>query len=227
MLGIIRSLRRRLRKSKGYTLVELAAVTAIAAGLTAVVLPIAQQQISEAKKTQAIEEAKQLATAVMRFWSDTGSLPNDWDADGDGFETSEYGAVTVLYTGTGSSNELPAEDSGLTNKWISGTNKASIANYLLTNIPGASNTPGYTNWNGPYLGTAKEKVALDPWGHCYLINVQPADSISTLGDDPATVSYAIFVISAGPDGIIQTNRLQAVNLFSVASGSDDIVVRIR
>lgn len=227
MLGKMLESLRKLRRSRGYTLVELAAVTAIAAGVTAAILPIAQQQISKAKKAQAIEEAKQLATAVMRFWADTGSLPNDADFDPNspGFDQKVY----VLYTG--SWNDKPALD-GTDWAVVSAQYRASIRGYLLVNDPDTDSSNDndsqstYPHWGGPYVGEAEEEVALDPWGHSYLIQVESGLDPGT--DDPtdSDFKYAIFVISAGPDGVISTTRRQLLEDQFVVGG-DDIVVRIR
>ena len=213
MLGIIRSLRRRLRKSKGYTLVELAAVTAIAAGITAVMLPVAKDRIEKAKITNAMEEAKLLATAVINFYNDTGQLPNS-------------DTVKFLFTGTTANvplydtSELTSDDA----KWPdAATNGSSISDWLI------SQPSNFAGWDGPYLTNAEADEALDPWGHAYLIQVEETTSS---GD-----AAAIYVISAGPNGIIETSRLQEADGFSAnddndsttveSNNDDDIVVRIK
>ncbi|RKY00616.1 hypothetical protein DRP77_11200 [Candidatus Poribacteria bacterium] len=193
----------------------MAAVTVIAAGLTAVALPIAQQQISQAKKANAVEETKQLGTAVMRFWNDTGGLPNAADIDGDGDVDVNDMPIEVLFTGVydpvNNISTLPADSTGT---WTPATVlKMSVMNFLVVNDPDLDGFPddAYANWGGPYIGVAKEETALDPWGHSYLINVNE--------------NYPIIVISAGPDGRIDTSRNQPINSFTVQG--DDIVVRIR
>lgn len=54
----------------------------------------------------------------------------------------------------------------------------------------------------------------DPWGNCYLVNLN-----AVIAREPAT----LWVISAGPNGIVETPFLSP----SAALGGDDIGVRIR
>mgnify|MGYP000132519061 FL=1 len=196
---------------RGYTLVELAIVVAIAAAIAAVILPMAIQEIKKAKISTARDEVKQLTAAVAKFWSDTGKWPNRTDPTGDV-------NVYVLYTGAddGPDPDLipdnwPIDDTG--NTWLEAVldGKAlNISKFLI------GNPFDFPKWGGPYLATAEEEISLDPWGHSYLIQVQERENGSL---------RAIFVISAGPDGIIQTPRLQPIGSFSVQG--DDIALLIR
>lgn len=63
-------------------------------------------------------------------------------------------------------------------------------------------------WKGSYLSTS----GMDPWGHKYVIN---ADAFKT--------ANPVWIISAGPDGIVQTPALATELLV----GSDDIGIRIK
>ena len=67
-----------------------------------------------------------------------------------------------------------------------------------------------TAWKGPYFAT----VGRDPWGRAYLLNVDALISSSTT---------PVWIISAGPDGVLQT----AATANIVNDGVDDIGIRIR
>jgi len=63
----------------------------------------------------------------------------------------------------------------------------------------------------------------DPWGHEFLVNV----NVIRVGQTNATKadSLAIFVISAGPDGVIETPFIQARS--TARAYGDDVIVRIQ
>lgn len=65
-----------------------------------------------------------------------------------------------------------------------------------------------TTWKGPYIAT----VDKDPWGHAYVTN---AAAMVASGTPP------IWIISAGPDGALQTATTD------LTQQSDDIGIRIQ
>jgi len=69
----------------------------------------------------------------------------------------------------------------------------------------SNNTMGGDAWAGPYGGT----LAADPWGHAYLVNV----------DGWVNAREHAVVVSAGPDGIVQT-----LPISSAPSGDDLLYV---
>jgi hypothetical protein len=90
---------------------------------------------------------------------------------------------------------------------------ASLQTRLNTNFFSLPTTygTGRIAYHGPYT----LNIDSDPWGYTYLAEVGPAPGST----------YAAYVLSAGPDGIVQTNKLQSPGSFTV--GGDDIVVRIK
>jgi hypothetical protein len=85
---------------------------------------------------------------------------------------------------------------------------------LNGNLTGVSTTNAFpkTRFAGPYIGSLDS----DPFGNKYLLTAQ------NLG---GTTNHA-YVISAGPDGVIQTNLNQvATGGFTI--GGDDIVSLIQ
>jgi hypothetical protein len=84
-----------------------------------------------------------------------------------------------------------------------------ISNQLVNNRPsfGATGYPLKTalsgaGWNGPYIPT---DVQEDPWGNRYVINVEHlSNSIDAMEADGFQEKRAVWVLSAGPDGIFDT-----------------------
>jgi len=180
-------------------LIELVVAMAVAAIIAAVIIPTALRRMREGRVPAARRELRELAAAVHRFQSDTGRWPNRTDPDG-------RNDVYVLYTGT--MDEWPLDGTGGSWMEVASFGRAgNVIGFLNGNLY------GFPGWNGPYL--AGEGISLDPWGRSYLIQVQEE------GDE----SMAIFVISAGPDGVLQTPRLQSPESFRVEG--DDIAILIK
>jgi hypothetical protein len=86
---------------------------------------------------------------------------------------------------------------------------------MLSNTPkgGAYPAVGEVSWKGPYQNV----FAADPWGNAYLVNIV---------DMSATPSEAVWVISAGPNGAMDTDADQVLTAPPVIGG-DDIGFRIQ
>ena len=70
--------------------------------------------------------------------------------------------------------------------------KAQLERYLCD--MSAKDKKNYPNWNGPYL----HEVKLDSWGKRYVVRIKPLYN--------ATDRYYAWVISAGPDGKMETKK---------------------
>ena len=83
--------------------------------------------------------------------------------------------------------------------------------------------PGeYGGWNGPYLSAT---IPGDPWGNRYLVNTQFLDGGTTAADSSGRVRRAVFVVSAGGNGVIETPFEQPV--VDARAFGDDIVIRLQ
>lgn len=128
------------------------------------------------KLEKARADLKVLKAALDRFRSDTAAWPNR--VDGSDPATN---SVAVLYSEgnmVSSSSTWPVDNS-LVYKQIIG--------YF-----GAGNDRNYPadKWKGPYLST----IDADPWGNSYLVGVKNLENNN----------LPVWIISAGPDGILQT-----------------------
>jgi prepilin-type N-terminal cleavage/methylation domain-containing protein len=208
--------------NRGFTLIETVVVLAIIATLVAILTPYVTAYVEQARIARALADVKTIGEAIARFEKDVGRYPMFTNAaagtsDGMANVIRLYGPGTVL-----------SDTSGNTSQWIAsgsaGTDCVATSppcttdtfdNQLVINAP---NYPTSTSaakpfkWKGPYI-----TVTEDPWGHQYLVNIVEAKSSS---------NKACFMLSAGPDGIIQTPYLNDAKSNFAALG-DDIIYRIK
>src|SRR6185369_17674015 len=154
-------------------------------------------QIDESKIARARADVKAIQTAIMMFKKDTGCFPNR-TAGADGLTNT----IQVLVS-----------DGSLVSN-IGTTNWNGASSPLLSHL--RTNDVGYpaATWKGPYLPDASP----DPWGNAYMVGVKNFDD--TVAGAPNAVG-AVWVISAGPNGTIETG----INDDTLSG--DDIGIRIR
>lgn len=184
----------------GFTPVRVAAVVAFLVMLAAVLVPVVSRYITGSQVARARNEAKMIADAVTGAYKDLGRWPNRQD------NTSDYGG---LYTGA-----APPTDGFLriAAGWApAGKDWSRLDTHLLRNEHDYPAT-GDNRWNGPYA-TA---LPTDPWGRPYVVN----SLYFTLASDPP---IPIWVVSAGPNGILETN----IDTNILTTGGDDVGIRIR
>jgi prepilin-type N-terminal cleavage/methylation domain-containing protein len=189
-----------MKGNKGFTLIELAVVLAIIAILAAILTPLVTSYIEESRVTRAATDARAIAQAFRLHFRDTAKYPI--------FETStDTIAVEPVLVSAGN---FPAVGSS---GWDV-TTTASINTYLNENQLGLDTSGNFTGGRVAYRGPYLETIVSDPWGNAFLINATDLESGDTnLG----------YVISAGPDGVLDTGVAQTA-AFSAAG--DDIVFRI-
>ena len=193
--------------NSGFTMIELVVVLAIIAVLAGVLTPMVINYVAEARVTAAKNDADGIANAISRFEKDVGRYPM--------FTVG----TTALKDSDANCNRLDGPGntpSAAPAQWTSGV----AANCtLLAQL--ATNAPAYTvptnqaqpnRWKGPYINSAA-----DPWGNRYSVNIINGKTSS---------ANACFVLSAGPDGTIDTAFDISKNSQIVPAG-DDILSRIR
>jgi general secretion pathway protein G len=195
-------------KSNGFTLIELAVVLAIIAVLAAVLTPMVTGYLDQARLARAQADVRTLADAIKLYNRDTGRWPIY-------YTSANYGTDTVgsneLSTSTGN---LPTGGNGWTSTNVSiGT--TSLELYLNNDysVVGSASFPK-AGFRGPYVRT----VDSDPWGNKYLLN---ATDLSR-----ANSGNHAFVISAGPNGTLETTRDSATTA-TLTAGGDDVIGVIR
>jgi prepilin-type N-terminal cleavage/methylation domain-containing protein len=199
------------RNQKGFTLIEVIVAIAVVAILAGIITPSVIKHLDDSKRARAQNDCLVIGSAVASFYKDLGRMPT---ANGAGNPN-----ITLLVsTGT-----VPTLGTGIT-IWNRATTNGTtdlLSNHLSANTPKSQSAwtypvpPAELTWRGPYASSFPS----DPWGNRYAVNI---------GNWSAAYP-AVWVLSAGPDGIVQTAfspAAPAVGTTLTASG-DDIVYRLR
>ncbi len=205
---------RALRSTGGFTLIEIVIVLAIIAVLAGILTPTLTRFIGDSRIRKAEADTRAIGAAIGLFYGDTGLWPI-WIAGGT--TTASSATFEIMASNDG---ERPDDAGGLSgeDKWdaTTHTDLVHIGDQLVTNGPVYNTTVGDRRiWRGPYL----EKVLADPWGMKYLVNIEYLKPPNVGGPKP------VFVLSAGPNKLIETEFEQAGPSFT--AGGDDIVFRIK
>jgi type II secretory pathway pseudopilin PulG len=188
-----------IRKQKGFTLIKVMVVTGTVAMLAAFPVPMVCAQSDPSAIARAQADVKSIAAAIQAFRQDTGTWPN---LSGGTFpcSTPAKGGDATVVPVLSTAGNLPRIASGLpgTHGWP--MSETVLMTTLLRDNPASAapanncyplpvnaTSPG---WKGPYLTEA----SADPWGNAYIVNAADFEGSPD----------GVWVISAGPDGIIET-----------------------
>ena len=214
-----------IRNNKGFTLLEIIVVLAVLGALAAMLSPVVFRYIDDANRARAQGDANTIAAAIQQMYKDTGRWA--FYDNGVGKLTYTSGTDTAILTSNNLCNSAtPQAMSCNTTAPVTGgswgdfsTVKAdSLAGQLIENDP-AYSTARPRAWSGPYLEAIP---ALDPWGRSYLVNIGNADPDA----EGSTTQKWVVVISAGPDGNIDTSATSVVNT-NPAVSCDDVISRVK
>jgi prepilin-type N-terminal cleavage/methylation domain-containing protein len=206
----------RRRGQTGFTLIELTVVLAVIVTLALILTPSVANLIADSRNTRARTDTQTIGTAVVQFYRDTGFFPQ-WATSQAGGPGLTQMRLQLLV----SSGSVPLEEQ--TTLWTTGQAGA-LADQLLANSPGYAmrSATSQFGWNGPYLSS---ELRSDPWGNRYVVNIGLIDTSPGVLTTAGGMKSAVFVLSAGPNGTIETPYSQPVT--AAAAGGDDIVFRIQ
>lgn len=182
-------------RARGFTLVEVIVVLSVVLLLTGIAVPMLSSYMEDGRRARAEAECKVIGAAMTSFYKDVGVFPARNSA---GTNNTCY----VLFTGPTMPTGNPFNAGHQWITWGRSAARGDLLNYhLLQNRPqnapaAAYPTTGSMRWRGPYVnGTAP----LDPWGRPYVVNVISGFLAN------ATNYKRLWVISAGPNGLFDTN----------------------
>jgi prepilin-type N-terminal cleavage/methylation domain-containing protein len=204
------------RVDPGFTLIELTVVLAVIVTLALILTPSVANLINDSRVTRARTDTQAIGTAIVAFYRDTGFFPQ-WAVSQAGGPGMTQMRLQLLV----SSGAIPLEESP--SLWTTGQ-AGGLGDQLQVNSPGYAmrSVTAQFGWNGPYLSS---EVRSDPWGNRYVVNIGLIDTSPGAMSASGAVKSAVFVLSAGPNGTIETPFAQP--LTSAAAGGDDITFRIQ
>jgi general secretion pathway protein G len=203
-------------REQGFTLIEAAVAIAVVAILSGIIVPLVVKNINDAQIARAKNDVQVIAGALANQLKDTGKRPTTPG----GIFCWSTGPATGLTTTPG-----PALPAGANNFTFGTYNATFNALFLPASTDVTANTLfGETtgsefSYKGPYMNSTVA-AKTDPWGNPYMIWGYFSNGGNT---------GPIYVISAGPDGIVANANVQGpavVYDYTLAGSKDDIVVQL-
>jgi prepilin-type N-terminal cleavage/methylation domain-containing protein len=204
-------------RSRGFTLIELTVVLAVIVTLALVLTPSIANFISDSRMTRARNDCQTIGAAIVQFYRENGFFPQFSVSPQSGRSPAARTRFQLLV----SRGNPPLED--VPTLWSTAL-AGQLAEQLLMNAPGYPlRTPtSQFGWNGPYLSS---ELSSDPWGNRYVVNIGLIDASAGAQTATGQIKAAVWVLSAGPNGTIETPFTQAV--VTAMLGGDDIGMRIQ
>ncbi len=186
-----------IRKQGGVTLIEMIVVLAALAILAALLIPVIGGLPGEAEEIQARNDTRAIGEAIHNFYKDVAKWP----------VYSAFPSTPDLERLFSAGNVPAVSGAPGTAEWTTASPSADLDNHLQNNS--LYPATGEFAWRGAYL-TA---TPTDPWQNQFVINVRWLQ--------PGATPHVVWVLSAGPDGIIETTFAQP------SLAGDDIGFRVR
>jgi len=236
---------------RGITIIETTVILSVLFILAGAMAPIVSESVNTARAVKARNDASMIAMGLINLQKDLGgdalSFGSAAAAVGQVLPLPEVLATQGAAPEVDGTAEVieatlalpvlvpPGQDTAATRraqraalraqrrKWREGRADA-LDDHLRTNRRGYRyRRPGeYGGWNGPYVSA---EIQGDPWGKKYMINSQFLDGSASAADANGNPRKAVFVVSAGADGMIDTPFEQAI--VDARAYGDDIAIRIQ
>jgi type II secretory pathway pseudopilin PulG len=239
-------MRAHLRSERGITILETTVILSVLFILAGAMSPIVSESVNTARAVKARNDASMIAMGLINFQKDLGGDGANYGGAGLSLQAPRLPALLASQGAAPATDDSNSDSSNLIaplvgkpealqmdparaalraqrRRWRE-VAAGALDDVLITNRTGYRyRRPGeYGGWNGPYLSG---QVKGDPWGNQYLINSQWLDGGSSTADADGRPRRAVFVVSAGADGVIDTPFEQSV--VEARAYGDDIVMRIQ
>ena len=244
---------RNIGDQRGITIIETTVMLAVLFVLAGAMSPIVSESVTTARVVKAKNDASMIAMALINLQKDLGGdalsyggaapaaanahrLPDVLESEGDAPETEDAPgeelqaaqAGQLLFQLPSSSgrggNRQPVDPLRAQRRKWREVSAGALDDHLVTNRRGYRyRRPGeYGGWNGPYLSSPPKG---DAWGNQFLINSAWLDGGSSAADAQGRPRRAVFVVSAGANGTIETPFEQPIT--EAQAFGDDVVVRVQ
>jgi prepilin-type N-terminal cleavage/methylation domain-containing protein len=206
----------RYHRAGGFTLIELTVVLAVIVTLALVLTPSIINFINDSRVARARTDTQTLSASIIQFYRDNGFFPQ-WSTSNAGGPGTTASRVDLLV----SAGNVPT--TGTANLWTTGSNDR-LEDQLIANAPAYTQRTATSafGWNGPYVSNA---ISADPWNNRYMVNVGLIDATQGTQTAAGAAKSAVWVISAGPNGAIETIHTQSMTAALI--GGDDIAIRLQ
>ena len=223
-----------MKNNKGFTLIEIIVAVALVAILSAAIAPSVLNNIAQGRVARAQSDVQAIAQAIMKFKGDTGVYPRL--AEGGSKDT--VGAAFRFLASAGGQDSLvltraaTAKWGGSNDQFTEGVTTVGSVEDIAHHLIAGSSRTGTVN-DSLYPRVPAEKMddptvvgfrlgvltsdPYDPWGNSYICNV------AALGH----VGMPVWVISAGPNGLFETQVSDTGDSASTTLANDDIGFRIQ
>ncbi len=200
----------------GFTLIELTVVLSVIVTLALMLIPAVANFLNDSRAARARVDVRTIADAIARFYKDNGFYPQ-WSTAQNGGPGTQASKIDVLV----SPGNVPSSSDSTV--WTTGATDA-LGDQLMTNAPTyALRTAGAQfGWNGPYLSS---EFGPDSWANRYMVNIGLLDPTPGAAGEGGATKSAVWVVSAGPNGAIETAYSQTV--LKAVLGGDDIGLRLQ
>lgn len=228
---------RSLSRERGVSLVEVTIVLVAISILAGAVAPSAKRTLDTARISRAVTDEAAIRQAIYNFFTDQAAL-DAFTIDGSDPGTGSALLVETLVSDGDIPREcVPAQGCTSAPLWTNPVSNAGgltdfLERHLVTNNPRGSSANDYpvgaAAWRGLYISSP---VDPDPWGNRYAVNVEWLNNNSNCGRR----SNDVFVMSAGPDEVIDTPYrfdvpgcgAGTVGTGGAYPGNDDLITIVR
>lgn len=201
--------------SRGFTLVEVTVLLAVIGLLVGLVSSTTGDLLQQSRMLRARDEVEQIGRAVTAFYADNGFFPRTQDTVDGRPGSTLLGALV---------SDAPLPDTSEAAEPWTGSRFDLVTAHLVRNERGYAGrvASGGRGWAGPYVSAVPGS---DPWGYAYLVNVFYLDPRNIVQEVDGTSLGAVWVLSAGPNGVIETPFYQPRDRAQLYG--DDIAFRLQ